>query len=189
MLNLTRKFGQYYFSSVNTSHIKNVSVIGGGQMGTGIAYVASKIGKIDTVQIIDLNEQTLTHSQKFIEGLLNKEIKKSKITEQDKADVLSRIVFSSSLQDAKDTNFVIEAVNEDLTLKKKIFQELDNITDPDTILATNTSSLSITKIAAFTKRPDKVIGMHFMNPVPVMEGVELIKALQTSQETQDITSL
>lgn len=123
-----------------------------------------------------------------MEKWLDKEIKKERCTEKEKYAVLLRVTCGNTLETAHDSDFVIEAVNEDFELKKKIFECMDRITDKETILATNTSSISITKIAATTKRPEKVIGMHYFNPVPVMRNVELIKALQTSEHTLEQTS-
>ena len=118
---------------------------------------------------------------------MDKEIKKGRLDLAQKNDVLGRVTFGVQIEGAADSDFVIEAVNENFELKKKIFQNLDKITPSHAILASNTSSISITKIASTTQRPDKVIGMHFFNPVPVMNLVEIIRALQTSDETENIT--
>jgi 3-hydroxybutyryl-CoA dehydrogenase len=173
--------------SFSAANVKKLSIIGAGQMGTGIGIVAAVTGKIEHVQMLDSTQASLEKSKVFLNGWLDKEIKKGRLTGADKTDVLSRISYADKLQAAKDSHFIIEAVNEDFALKKKIFSTLDSITAPDTILASNTSSISITKIASTTKRPSKVIGMHYFNPVPVMKGVELITALQTSEETIQTT--
>lgn len=155
-------------------------VIGAGQMGSGIAQVCAAAGF--AVQLNDLKDEYITKGLAQIEKNLNREIEKGKKTTKEKEDLLNRITSSTNLQDGKDVDLVIEAVVENMDVKKDIFQQLDQMTSPHTILATNTSSLPITEIAAVTNRPDKVIGMHFMNPVPVMKLVEIIRGLETSEE-------
>ncbi len=167
---------------------KKIAVIGGGTMGNGIAHVFAQNGY--QVTLIDISEDVLNKAVATIEKNLSRQLKKEIITEQDVKDTLARIKTSVNLKDAADVRLVVEAVSENQDLKNKIFTELDSVCDPDTILASNTSSISITEIAAVTKRPDKVIGMHFMNPVPVMKLVEIIRGLATSDETyQQIENL
>jgi len=160
----------------------HIGVIGAGQMGTGIAIVAAAKAK-HSVTIVDVSEETCKKSLVFAEKILMKDVAKERITETDCKAALQRISTSTSLEALSDSSFVIEAVNENLGLKEKIFSELDAITPKDAILASNTSSISITQIAAATKRPDKVVGMHFMNPVPVMKLIELIAGLRTTDDT------
>jgi len=161
--------------------IKRVMVVGAGQMGSGIAQVAAQAGL--EVMLNDLKDEFVNRGLGVITKNLERSVAKGKITEEEKAAVLSRIKPSTSLQDAVDADIVIEAAVENMEVKTQIFKELDQITYPHVILATNTSSLPITEIAAVTRRPDKVIGMHFMNPVPVMKLVEIIRGLATSDET------
>ncbi|MBD3169114.1 MAG: 3-hydroxybutyryl-CoA dehydrogenase [candidate division Zixibacteria bacterium] len=163
--------------------IKNVSVIGGGTMGNGICHVFSQKGF--NVNLIETKQEFLDRALAVISKNMDREIKKEKISEDDKKAALSRINGSLSLDDAKDSQLVVEAVFEKMSIKKEIFTRLDSVCPPDTILATNTSSLPITEIASFTGRPDKVMGMHFMNPVPMMKLVELIRGLATIDETFD----
>ncbi|EAR99788.1 3-hydroxyacyl-CoA dehydrogenase (macronuclear) [Tetrahymena thermophila SB210] len=172
------------FSSA--ANVKNFAVVGAGQMGTGIAIVANKIGGLN-VKIVDSTEKALSGSRKFTESWCDKEIAKNRMTSEEKHQMLSRFSYFTKLEDLNDADFVVEAVTEKFEVKKNIFTTLDQITKPDTILASNTSSISLTKIAATTKRPEKVIGMHFMNPVPVMKLIEIIKGLQTSDETLQTT--
>jgi 3-hydroxybutyryl-CoA dehydrogenase len=181
------------FSTAAPSHaispkkeIKKVGVVGAGQMGIGIAQVASQVAKLNVV-LMDVKQDILDKSLQFMDSVLLKNVAKGKMTEEERKETRQRIVPTTSLKDFAPVDFVIEAVSEDLKLKHRIFSELSTITSPDVILATNTSSISITKIASATNRPDKVIGMHFMNPVPVMALVEIIKGLATSQETLDVT--
>jgi 3-hydroxybutyryl-CoA dehydrogenase len=155
-------------------------------MGIGISQVASQIAKINVV-IVDTQKTILDKNINFMDSILAKNVAKGKMTEEERVQTRSRITGSTDIKDLKDVDFVIEAVSENLDLKHKLFRELSTITAPDVILASNTSSISITKIAAVTNRPDKVIGMHFMNPVPVMQLVEIIKGLATSTETLDTT--
>ncbi len=162
-----------------------IAVIGAGTMGNGIAQVCAAAGH--DVVMRDIEQKFLDRGFSIIEKSLSKFVEKQKISEKEKEDILSRIQGTLDLQDIKDAAFVIEAATENLSLKKDIFRELDAIVSPETILATNTSSLSITEIAAVTSRPDKVIGMHFMNPVPLMKLVEIIRALTTSDETTQKT--
>ncbi|ASN04034.1 3-hydroxybutyryl-CoA dehydrogenase [Virgibacillus necropolis] len=161
--------------------IKKVMVIGAGQMGGGIAQVCAQAGF--EVLLNDMNVEALDKGLKRIEKLLARAVEKERISESDKADTLGRLVASSELKDAQNCDLVIEAVVENMAVKEKVFGELDTIVPKHAILASNTSSLPITEIAATTKRPDQVIGMHFMNPVPVMKLVEIIRGLQTSDET------
>lgn len=155
-------------------------------MGTGISIIANRVaGKV--VWVIDPNEEQLTKSRKFKDAWCEKEREKGRMTPDDKYKFLERFVYSRSLEDLDAVDFVVEAVVEDFDVKKKIFQTLDSVTKPEIVLSSNTSSISLTKIASVTKRPDKVIGMHFMNPVPVMSLVEIVKGLQTSDFTINLT--
>ncbi|GGB34932.1 3-hydroxybutyryl-CoA dehydrogenase [Virgibacillus dakarensis] len=161
--------------------IKKVMVIGAGQMGSGIAQVCAQSGF--DVFLNDMSEQALEKGMKNIEKLLMRAVEKERITETQKTDTLNRLHPSTTLTDAASCDVVIEAVVENMEVKAKVFAELDNITPKHAILASNTSSLPITEIAGATSRPDQVIGMHFMNPVPIMKLVEIIRGLQTSDET------
>jgi 3-hydroxybutyryl-CoA dehydrogenase len=165
--------------------IRTIGVIGAGTMGNGIAHVAARSGF--KVILYDVEQRFLDRAVATIAKNLDREVAKAKISADDKSSALSRI--SPVLQNTAlaETDFVIEAVIEDFETKAKVFQAVDEITRPDVILASNTSSISITKIAAKTKRPDKVIGMHFMNPVPVMTLVEVVRGLTTSDETYQAT--
>lgn len=165
-------------------NIQNISVIGSGTMGNGIAHVFALYGY--NVTLIDINQEFLDRSIKTITGNLERQLKKEAITKEKMDSALAKIKTSVNLADAKDSDLVIEAATENLEIKKEIFKTLDANCKPDAILASNTSSISITEIAAFTKRADKVIGMHFMNPVPVMKLIEVIRGLATSDETYSI---
>ena len=165
--------------------IETFGVIGAGQMGAGIAQVAASSGL--QVVMSDIKEDFTTRGYNGIAKNLARSVEKEKITAAERDAILGRITTTISLADMAKADFVVEAAVEREDLKFKIFQDLDAICPPATILATNTSSIPIGRIAAQTKRPDKVIGMHFMNPVPVMKLVEVIRALATSQETFDIT--
>lgn len=158
--------------------INKIMVIGAGQMGGGIAQVAAETGL--QVVLNDIDQGFIEKRLAFIEKLLTKNVDKEKITEEHKAETLSRITASTDLADAADVDFVVEAASENIDIKAKIFRTLDEVTKPEVILATNTSSLPITEIAAFTNRPELVIGMHFMNPVPVMKLVEIIRGIATT---------
>jgi len=164
--------------------LETVAVIGAGSMGNGIAQVSAQAG-YSTV-LIDVSDDSLSKALANIQKMLDGGVKKGKITAEDKDVTLARIKTSTDLSLAANADLVIEAVFEDLELKKTIFKKLDQMCSSQVILATNTSSLPITAIAATTSRPERVMGMHFMNPVPLMKGVELIKARQTSTETMDI---
>jgi 3-hydroxybutyryl-CoA dehydrogenase len=161
--------------------ITNVGVIGCGLMGRGIAEIAAKAGY--GVVISEINQDLLDKGMKAIDESLARAIKGGKATEADKAAVLGRIKGTIKMADFKDCDLVIEAAVENLELKKKIFAELDGIVKPSGVLATNTSCLSIIAIASATKRQDKVLGMHFFNPVPVMKLLELVKTVATSNDT------
>ena len=164
--------------------INNISVIGAGTMGNGIAHVFAQYGF--KVNLIDVKEELLEKAIKTISGNLDRQVKKGTITEDVKNTTLSNITKSVNLTDSKNSDLVIEAATENPEIKKQIFKTLDEVCKPDSILATNTSSISITEIGAVTKRADKVIGMHFMNPVPMMKLVEIIRGLATSQEVYNI---
>lgn len=161
--------------------IQTVGVLGAGQMGNGIAQVAAANGF--KVVMVDIQQAALDKGMSTISGSCDRLIKKEALTEAKKKEILGNIKTSLSLQDFKTCDVVIEAVAENIDLKIKIFKELDGICPAHTLICSNTSSISITKIAAATKRPDKVAGMHFMNPVPLMKLVEGIRGLQTSQDT------
>ncbi|KAJ3214601.1 hypothetical protein HDU67_001466 [Dinochytrium kinnereticum] len=171
----------------SVSAVKTVGVVGAGQMGVGIAHVAAHIAKTPNVLLLDSDQRQLEKSVKLIDILLEKDILKGRITKEEKAQTLARIRTTDDINDFSEVDFAIEAVSENPSLKRELFQNLDRITKPHAILATNTSSISITKIAASTNRPEKVIGMHFMNPVPVMKLVEIIPGLDTSEETLNVT--
>jgi 3-hydroxybutyryl-CoA dehydrogenase len=160
-----------------------VCILGAGTMGAGIAQVFAQKG--NEVVLRDIKEEYVEKGYSFIEKNLARMVKKEKISEDQKREILGRIKATVSLHDAADCDLVVEAAIENMKIKKEIFAELDKVCDEKTILATNTSSLSITEIAVATKRPDKVIGMHFFNPAPVMKLVEIIKGLATSNETFD----
>ncbi|MGD6991216.1 3-hydroxybutyryl-CoA dehydrogenase [Sutcliffiella horikoshii] len=160
--------------------IQKVMVIGAGQMGSGIAQVCAMAGY--DVYMNDLKQEFLDRGLSGITKNLGRSVEKGRMTEDEKASVLGRLQTTTVLEDAKHVDIVIEAAVENMDIKKKIFAELDQHAPAHTILATNTSSLPITEIAAATGRPEKVIGMHFMNPVPVMKLVEIIRGLQTADE-------
>jgi len=166
--------------------IKTVGVVGAGQMGAGIAQVAAVTGY--SVIMNDIKDEFLERGFSAIEGSLARIVKKGKLTEEDQKAILGRIEGTTAIEDMAKADFVVEAATENESLKLKIFESLDQNCKEGVILATNTSSISITKIAAVTKRPDKVIGMHFMNPVPVMKLVEVIRGLATSDETLAATN-
>ncbi|WP_115462007.1 3-hydroxybutyryl-CoA dehydrogenase [Winogradskyella aurantiaca] len=161
--------------------MKNVAVIGAGTMGNGIAHTFAQSGF--KVQLIDISEPALKRGIDTISKNLDRMIAKEKITESDKAETLGNITtFTSVSEGVEYASLVVEAATENIDLKLKIFKDLDAACPDDTILATNTSSISITQIAAVTSRPDMVIGMHFMNPVPIMKLVEIIRGYNTSDE-------
>jgi len=159
----------------------NVSVIGAGTMGNGIAHVFAMKGF--KVNLVDVSEPALQKAIQTISGNLDRMVAKEKITAADKENTLANLSTFTNFEHSANADLVVEAATERVDLKLKIFTELDQICNPDTILASNTSSISITKIAAATKRPDKVIGMHFMNPVPVMKLIEVIRGYATSDIT------
>jgi len=158
-----------------------IGVIGAGTMGNGIAQTAANAG-FDIV-MCDVDAEFLEHGLKNIGKSLDRFVKKETMTEDEKAIVLGRIKTTINLEDLKDCSLIVEAATESFEIKKQIFEKLDDLTTPDAILSSNTSSISITKIAAATKRPDKVIGMHFFNPVPLMKLVEVIRGIATSDDT------
>jgi len=161
--------------------IKNIAVIGSGTMGNGIAHVFAQFGY--KVSLIDVNAQALEKALATINKNIDRQIAKGSLTEADKTAALANIkTFTKIEEGVKQTDLVIEAATENVQIKLEIFKQLDAVCDANTILASNTSSISITKIASVTKRADKVIGMHFMNPVPVMKLVEVIRGYSTSDE-------
>ena len=162
--------------------MKNVAVIGAGTMGNGIAHTFAQFDY--KVQLIDISQASLDRGMATITKNLDRMVAKEKISEEDKARTLGNITTHTSLEEGVEyASLVVEAATENVNLKLKIFEDLDKLCPDDTILATNTSSISITQIAAVTSRPEMVIGMHFMNPVPIMKLVEIIKGYNTSQET------
>ncbi len=161
--------------------VKKAMVIGAGQMGGGIAQVMAAAG-IETY-LNDINLEIVHNRIHFIGKLLSKDVAKGKITEEQREKTLSLLIPSDNLEDAGDCDIVVEAIVENMEIKSNTFRKLDEVCKPSCILASNTSSLPITEIAAVTKRPEKVIGMHFMNPVPVMKLVEIIRGIATSDET------
>lgn len=168
--------------------MKKAMVVGAGQMGGGIAQVMAAAG-IKTY-LNDVSMEIVESRLQFIDKLLEKDVSRGKIDENTKGSIMANLIPSNQLEDAADCDIVIEAILEKMEIKSSVFQKLDSVCKPDCILASNTSSLPITEIAAVTQRPEKVIGMHFMNPVPVMKLVEIIRGIATSDETyQQIKSL
>ena len=169
--------------------MKKIAVIGAGTMGNGIAHVFAQTDY--TVTLIDISEAALERGMATISKNLDRQVKKEKITDEQKQATLANLSTSTDLSAAvSDADLVVEAATENVDLKLKIFRQIDEAASAEAILASNTSSISITKIAAATKRPDKVIGMHFMNPVPIMKLVEIIRGYATSDEaTQTIMEL
>jgi 3-hydroxybutyryl-CoA dehydrogenase len=165
--------------------IKKMGVVGAGQMGGGIAQVAAGIG-ID-VWINDISEDFIRKGIEKIQRGLDKLVQKGKFKKEDADALMKKLHPAASLDEFSKVDFIVEAATERESLKLELFEKLDRIAPPAAILATNTSSIPITRIAAKTKRPDKVIGMHFMNPVPVMKLVEIIRGLATSDETLEVT--
>ena len=160
--------------------INKIMVIGAGQMGGGIAQVAAQAGL--TVVLNDIDATLVNNRVAFIDKTLSRNVEKGRITEDEKQEALARLIPSTDLQDADDVDFVVEAASEKMEIKAQIFRTLDEIARPGVILATNTSSLPITEIAAVTGRPESVIGRHFMSPVPVMTLKEVIRGIATSNE-------
>lgn len=161
--------------------VNKIMIIGAGQMGGGIAQVCARAGY--PVVLRDIEDRFVENGISVIAKNLQRSVDKARISEEDKAAVLARIKGTTNLEDGADADIVIEAVVEKMEIKEELFSALDKMCPPHTILASNTSSLPITSIAAATLRPDKVIGMHFMNPVPVMKLVEIIRGLATTDET------
>jgi len=165
--------------------INVLGIVGAGQMGSGIAQVAAACGL--SVVMNDIKDEFVDRGYEAIEKSLGRLVKKEKITGVEQQSILGRIEGSTSLEDMIRADYVVEAATENEALKLKIFEDLDGCCKPEVILSSNTSSISITKIAGVTKRPEKVIGMHFMNPVPMMKLVEIINGLATSEETTRAT--
>jgi 3-hydroxybutyryl-CoA dehydrogenase len=166
--------------------IKKIGVIGAGAMGNGIAQMAAQIGY--EVVLRDIKEEYVERGIKNVDRFLSKSVEKGKLEAAEKDAIMGRIKGTTEMSDLKDVDFVIEAVIENLDLKKSVFKELDELCAPHVILASNTSSMSLTEIAAATKRPEKVCGMHFFNPVPIMKLVEIIRGYSTNDETVDVTT-
>ena len=160
-----------------------IGVVGSGTMGNGIAQVAARAGY--DVVMRDVSTDFLERGMQAIDRNLQRDVDKERLTAEEKQSVLARIKSTTELQALNGAAFIIEAVTEDLDVKTEVFKTLDRVTTPEAILASNTSSISITRLGAVTKRPDKVIGMHFMNPVPVMKLVEVIRGIATSDETYE----
>ncbi len=167
--------------SEKLEQIKNIGIVGAGTMGAGIAQVAARAGF--TVILHDLREELVEHAKHTINNSLRLELEKERISESEHKKILKRITTAVDLQTLLRADLVIEAISENLAKKMEIFSNLDSMLKPEVILASNTSSISITKLAAATARPDRVIGMHFMNPVPIMKLVELIRGISTSDVT------
>jgi len=160
-----------------------IGVVGAGTMGNGIAQVAARAGY--DVVMRDVRDEFLQRGMSAIDKSLQRDVDKERLGGEEKQAIVGRIKTTTALDALKDATLVVEAITEDQTIKSSLFKDLDQITSPSTILASNTSSISITKLAAATSRPDKVIGMHFMNPVPIMKLVEVIRGLATSDETYE----
>ncbi|CAM5797429.1 3-hydroxybutyryl-CoA dehydrogenase [Brevibacillus borstelensis] len=166
-------------------NVQTIMVVGAGQMGSGIAQVSAQAGF--QVILSDVKQESVDRGLGTIHKNLSRNVEKGRMSEQEKADILSRITLSTDLADGEKADFVVEAVTENMAVKAEIFKKLDAVCPAHAVLASNTSSLPITEIAAVTSRPEKVIGMHFMNPVPVMKLVEIIRGLQTADEVYQLT--
>jgi len=164
--------------------IKKIGVLGAGLMGNGIAQVFSQAGY--DVVMRDIEDRFVEGGMANITKNLDRSVKKERITAEDKEAILGRIKGTTNMEDLKDVDFIVEAVIENADLKKQVFKELEELCKPDIIFASNTSSISITELGAATKKPDKFIGMHFFNPVPVMKLVEVIRGIATSDETTQV---
>jgi 3-hydroxybutyryl-CoA dehydrogenase len=160
-----------------------IGVVGSGTMGNGIAQVAARAGY--SVVMRDVKDEFLLRGLQAIDKSLQRDVEKQRLSEEEKQSIIKRIKSTTELEALSEASFVVEAVTENLEVKTELFSALDRITPPEAILASNTSSISITRLGAATSRPDKVIGMHFMNPVPVMKLVEVIRGLATSNETYE----
>lgn len=160
-----------------------IGVVGAGTMGNGIAQVAARASY--NVMMCDVKDEFLQHGLATIDKSLQRDVDKERLSVDEKRAIQERITITTDTNELRSATLVVEAVTENLKIKTAVFRELDRITSPETILASNTSSISITKLGAATSRPDKVIGMHFMNPVPVMKLVEVIRGLATSDETYE----
>jgi 3-hydroxybutyryl-CoA dehydrogenase len=158
-----------------------IGVVGAGTMGNGIAQVAARAGY--DVVLRDVSEEFLARGMKAVDKSLQRDVDKERLKEEEKRAIVGRIRTTTALSDLAGAGFVIEAITENLEAKRSVFRELDEVCGAEAILASNTSSISITKLGAATRRPEKVIGMHFMNPVPVMKLVEVIRGIATSDET------
>ncbi|HEY3136835.1 MAG TPA: 3-hydroxybutyryl-CoA dehydrogenase [Blastocatellia bacterium] len=165
--------------------IASIGVVGAGTMGSGIAQVAARAGI--KVTMCDVSEGFLRRGLDAIEKSLQRDVDKQRLTSDEKQQITARINSATDLDDLSNVDFVVEAVTEDLAAKSEVFRRLDKLVRPEVILATNTSSISITRVAGVTSRPDRFIGMHFMNPVPVMKLVEIIRGIATSSEAYNVT--
>ena len=161
-----------------------LGVLGAGAMGSGIAQVAATNGW--EVRLIDINEDAIVNSRNKLQKILNRQVEKGRMTDLEVKEIFGRIYFGSSLSSFEGCNLIIEAIVENLDIKKKVFQEIEGIVNEDCILATNTSSLAVTSIASAVKKTDRVVGIHFFNPAPLMKLVEIIPAVQTSTKTLDL---
>jgi 3-hydroxybutyryl-CoA dehydrogenase len=161
--------------------IKKIGIIGAGTMGHGIALVAAKAGY--EVVLHDIKDEYVKKGLASVEKFVDKSVEKGKMTPDDKKNILGKIHGTTKLEDMKDADLIIEAILEEVKMKKEVFQKLDGICKKETLFASNTSTIPITDLASSTKRPDQFIGMHFMNPVPLMKLVEVIRGLRTSTET------
>jgi 3-hydroxybutyryl-CoA dehydrogenase len=166
---------------MKADEVERVGVIGCGIMGSGIVEVVARSG--GTVTYVEISDEKVASGQKAIERSTGKAVERGKLSEQDQRELLDRITGTTDLSAAADSDLVIEAATEDLPTKLEIFAKLEEVTRPEVVLATNTSSLPIAELAAATRRPDKIIGMHFFNPPPIMKLLELVRGLQTSDET------
>jgi 3-hydroxybutyryl-CoA dehydrogenase len=170
---------------MGSEHLKNIAVVGSGTMGNGVAHVFAQYGF--SVVLHDVKQEFVDRGLNAIKSNLDRQIKKGTVTENQKKETLSRISTTLDLESAcRNAHIVIEAATENETIKKDLFRKFNTFTSPETILASNTSSISITELGAVTSKPDRVIGMHFMNPVPVMKLVEVIRGLATSNETYEV---
>lgn len=163
--------------------IEKIGVVGAGTMGNGIAQVAARSGH--SVILRDVKSEFLERGMAAISKSLQRDVDKERLSAEEKQSIISRIETTTEWQLLSDADLVVEAVTEDVNVKTEVFRHLDEVVKPDAILASNTSSISITKLGAATRRPEKLIGMHFMNPVPVMKLVEIIRGMATSQETYE----